>query len=128
MKRTIVLFALICAAVLIFILPSIAKKPDAPLTGTWDCQSKGGPDGNTPFTLYLQQDGENVEGSVSSPLGDAPISVGTFKQSVLEFEINTPDGSYTLTAKFGNGTLSGNWSFNNEKGTWEGKKEPPPAK
>jgi hypothetical protein len=128
MKRNILLFALICASTLLFTIPSIAKDPEAPLTGAWDCLSKGAPDGDMPFTLYLQQDGETVDGNVSSPLGDAPISVGTFKQGVLQFEVSTPDGSYVLTAKVGDGTLSGNWSFNSNKGTWEGKKQAPAGK
>jgi hypothetical protein len=128
MKRNILLIGLICTAVSLFSSLSLAKDAEAPLTGTWDCLSKGSPSGDMPFTLYLQQDGENVDGSVSSPLGDAPISVGTFKQGVLEFEISSPDGSYILTAKLAEGKLSGNWSLNNDKGTWQGSKETPAAK
>ena len=128
MTRTLILFGLICMSMPLFANRAIAKDQDSPLTGTWDCQSKGGPDGDMPFTLYLQQEGENVDGSVSSPLGDAPISAGTFKQGVLEIEIDTPEGNYTLKATLDNRTLSGTWSYNNEKGTWEGKKQWPTSK
>ena len=107
---------------------TLAKDQEAPLTGTWDCQSKGGPGGDLAFTLYLQQEGENVDGSVSSPLGDAPISAGSFKRGVLEIEIDTPEGNYVLKAKLLDRTLTGSFSYNNEKGTWEGKKQWPGAK
>jgi hypothetical protein len=36
--------------------------------------------------------------------------------------IDTPDGNYLLLAKFDKGTLSGTWSKNEDKGTWEGKR------
>ena len=128
MKRTLMLLGLTGLSMSLFAGRAIAKDRESPLTGTWDCQSKGGPDGDMPFTLYLQQEGENVNGSVSSPLGDAPLSAGTFKQGTLEIEIDTPEGNYYLKATLDNRTLSGTWSYNNEKGTWEGKKEWPAAK
>jgi hypothetical protein len=128
MKRTLILFAIIGLSMSLFARRAIAKDQEAPLTGTWDCQSKGGPDGDMPFTLYLQQEGENVNGSVSSPLGDAPLSAGTFKQGTLEIEIDTPEGNYVLTAKLDDRTLSGTWAYNNDKGTWDGKKQWPAAK
>ena len=128
MKRTLILFGLIGLSMSLFASGATVKDQEAPLTGTWDCQSKGGPDGDMPFTLYLQQDGENVNGSVSSPLGDAPLSAGTFKQGTLEIQVDTPEGNYVLTAKLGQHTLSGTWTYNNEKGTWEGKRQAPAEK
>jgi hypothetical protein len=128
MKRTFILFGLMGLSLSFLAGRAVAKDQEPPLTGTWDCQSKGGPDGDTPFTLYLQQEGENVNGSVSSPLGDAPLSAGTFKHGTLEIEIDTPEGNYVLTAKLDGHALSGSWSYNNEKGTWEGKKQWPGAK
>jgi hypothetical protein len=128
MMRRVILLGLIAVSMSLIAGRAIARDQDAPLTGTWDCQSKGGPDGDLTFTLYLQQDGENVDGSVSSPLGDAPISFGSFKQGVLEIEIDTPEGNYILKAKLGDRTLTGTFTYNNEKGTWEGKKQWPAAK
>jgi hypothetical protein len=69
-----------------------------------------------------------VDGSVSSPLGSTEISSGTFKDETLEIHINSPDGEYVLTAKFDKGALSGNWTINTDKGTWEGKKQAPDSK
>jgi hypothetical protein len=100
------------------------KKPKpAPMTGTWECVSHGGSQGDMPFTLYLAQDKENVTGSVSSPIGGTQISSGTYKKKYLEIHIDTPQGNYLISGKFEKGQLAGNWSSDNEKGTWEGKKQ-----
>jgi len=107
---------------------AIASDKEGPLTGTWDCQSKGGPQGDMPFTLNLEQSGENVGGSVSSPIGGTQISSGSFKSNTLEIHIDSPDGSYILVAKYDKDTLSGTWSIGNDKGTWEGKKQPAAGK
>lgn len=123
MKRNLILFALIGITMFLLASLSFAKDQDAPITGTWDCQSKGGQSANTSFTLFLQQTGENVEGNVSSPMGDAPISYASFKQGTLEIHIDTSEGNYVLIAKLTEGKLSGNWSADTDKGTWEGKKE-----
>ncbi len=119
-----------CLAVFTFsclaILPrAAAESSQAPLTGTWQCQSHGGSQGDMSFTLDLQQNGENVTGSVSSPLGDADIASGSFKSHHLRIQINGADTAYILTADYQNGRLVGAWHTTNtgEKGTWEGKKQ-----
>jgi hypothetical protein len=124
MKRTVI-FILSAIIILLTAGLGIGKVNENPLTGTWDCQSKGGPDGPMTFTLRLQQDGESVSGNVSSPIGDAQISSGTFKQGSLEIHINIEDGNYILLAKFDKGTLSGAWTHNKDQGTWEGSRSAP---
>ena len=98
------------------------KQADNPLTGTWDCQSKGGPDGDVEFKLYLQQADEEVNGSIRSPIGDAPLSFGKFKDGKLEIHIDTPEGVYVLTATVDGRRLWGDLRYGKDKGTWEGKK------
>lgn len=102
------------------------KKPKpGPLTGTWQCTSHGGPNGDMQFTLYLEQQKETVTGSVSSPIGDAELSSGSFKKKNLEVHIESPQGNYLLTAKLKKGQLAGDWSIDTgPKGTWEGTKSP----
>jgi len=99
------------------------SKSDAPITGTWQCAAHGLSNGDTPFTLYLTQDKDTISGSVSSPLGDADITSGTFTNNTLEIHIDTDGGNYLLTAKLENGQLTGDWSVEGgDKGKWEGKK------
>jgi hypothetical protein len=82
-----------------------------------------------PFTLYLQQNDQQVDGSASSSMGDAPISSGSFKQNTLEIQIETPDSVYNLTAKLDGRKLSGTWTYGkDDKGTWEGEKTWPAGK
>ena len=99
------------------------KAEPALLTGTWECASHGGEQGETPFTLELEQNGEKVTGSVSSPQGGMEITSATFRNDFLEIHLDTPDGNYVLTAKLKGGQLSGQTSHDgNPAGKWEGKK------
>ena len=100
------------------------KQPKpGPLTGTWECQSHGSSQGDLPFTLTLEQTGENVTGSVESPMGGTAITSATFKKKMVEIHIDTSNGSYLLTGKLNKGKLSGEWTHDPEKGTWEGSKQ-----
>jgi hypothetical protein len=115
----------ICVGLGILFVTSLgmARERKGPITGTWDCQLHGGAQGDMAFTLFLQQDKEIVDGSFSSPMGGTQISSGAFKRNLLEIHIDTPQGSYTLMAKFSKGALSGSWTSDTEKGIWEGKKQ-----
>ena len=125
MNRKLTLIA-VCFAVLL--MSSLAAAGDkkakaGPITGTWECQSHGSSQGDMAFTLYLTQNKEIVDGSVSSPIGGTEISSGTFKGNMLEIHIDTPQGNYVIMGKYKKGALSGTWSSDSEKGTWEGKKQ-----
>jgi hypothetical protein len=97
------------------------------LTGTWECLSHGMPQGDLPFTLSLEQNGTEVTGSVDSPMGGTEITRATFDKNKLEIQIDTPQGSYVLTARLKKGKLTGEWVHDPDKGTWEGSKQKPPA-
>ena len=123
MKRKMIP-AVLCVAVLALGVTAHAKekKPKpGKMTGTWECMSHGGSQGDMPFTLYLEQDGDIVRGSVDSPIGGSGITSATFKKKMLEIHIDTPQGNYLLTAKLKKKTLAGQWSNEQEKGAWEGK-------
>lgn len=104
------------------------KKPKpGPLTGTWECTAHGSPQGDMPFTLTLAQSGEQVTGSVDSPMGGTEITSATFKKKHLEIHIDTPQGNYLVSGDLKKGKLAGDWSHGEEKGTWTGSKQAPPA-
>ena len=100
------------------------KKPKSgPLTGTWECVSHGGHQGDMKFTLYLEQNKETVNGTVSSPLGSTELTSASFKKNTLEIHIDTDQRNYLLIGRYKDGQLAGAWSTNeDQKGTWEGKK------
>lgn len=124
MKRV----ATIVVAVLALALVQRAVRADSqaktgPVTGIWECMSHGGSQGDLPFTLTLEQSGQEVSGSVSSPMGGTEISSASYKNHVLEIHIDTDNVNYTLTGKVAGDKLNGQWSTDaNEKGTWEGKR------
>jgi len=102
---------------------SASKSKPGPMTGTWECMAHGGSQGDLAFTLYLEQSKDVVTGSVSSPMGGADISSGTFREKTLEIQIDSQNGRYVVVGKLKKGQLSGTWSLDDvEKGTWEGKR------
>ena len=129
MKRVLALASVgfLILSIMSFALAKDQKAEPGLLTGTWECTSHGGPHAGeqdeTPFTLELEQNGEKVTGSVSSPQGGMEITSATFRNDVLEIHLDTPDGNYVLTAKLKDGQLSGQTSHDgNPAGKWEGKK------
>jgi len=127
MKRNPVILTILLAALAVAsVAVAQEKKASAagPIAGTWQCTAHGGQNGDIPFTLYLEQQDNNVSGSISSPMGDTDLSSATFSDGKLEIHINGGDENYTLTAKLEGGALTGGeWSTDGgEKGTWEGKK------
>jgi hypothetical protein len=116
----------VCLSLMGFVVlaPGRAQKDKpGPMSGTWECTAHGFQQGDLPFTLLLEQSGETVSGSVTSPNGDANISSATFKDDTLDVRIDTGQVPYLLTAKLKEGKLAGSWSHGPEKGTWEGSKQ-----
>jgi hypothetical protein len=125
MKRVLTSLA-VCLALLCLVSPGVAreKKPKpGKLAGTWECMSHGGSQGDMPFTLYLEHTKETVTGTVSAPMGSTGITSATYKKKTLGVRLDTPMGTYALTAKLKKGQLRGTWSLDaGDKGTWEGKR------
>lgn len=126
MKRhlTIVVTFLVIFSLAGFLFAKDKLPKPGKMAGTWECTSHGSSQGDMPFTLYLEHMGEAITGSVSSPLGGTDITSGLFKKKNLEIRLETPNGTYVLSAKLRKGQLSGQWSHDaGESGTWEGKKQ-----
>jgi hypothetical protein len=125
MKRKLSLIAICLAVLLTATLSATAAKKSktGPITGTWECQAHGGSQGDMAFTLYLTQNKELVDGSVSSPIGGTQISSGTFRRNMLEIHIDTPQGNYVIMGKYKKGQISGTWTSDSDKGIWDGKKQ-----
>ncbi len=116
----IVALALVCSAVL---WGQEKDSKPGPVTGSWQCVSHGGPQGDVKFSLELQQDGEKVTGSVDSEQGGMDITSGTFKDETLEIRLETPQGNYVIKGKLNGDQFNGDISLDDKPaGTWEGKK------
>ncbi len=130
MNRRLVTFA-ICIFVLGLATSAFAREKQAkpgPLTGTWECTAHGGSQGDLPFTLTLEQAKDTVTGNVTSRIGSAELTTATYKNKVLEIQIEGGQSEYLLTGNLKGGKLSGEWSHGDEKGTWEGTKQVPTSK
>jgi len=93
------LMAMIVAALVNASAPTVA--------GTWS-MSIDSPHGNMKTSLTLKQDGTNVTGTFSGPMGDQPVE-GTFENGTLKIETSgSGDHKLTFTAKLkDDSTLSG---------------------
>jgi hypothetical protein len=122
MNRKLVWVGIGIIAVLLAASLALAKNKNRSVTGTWDCRAHGGSQGDMAFTLYLQQDRESIDGTISSPIGSTQVASGTFHKEMLELTFDMPQGNYTLSAKMERGKLSGTWSLDTDKGVWEATK------
>ena len=121
MKRTI-LFASVMMLGLACV-SATARGHKTPLSGTWDCVSHGGAQGDMKFTLYLQESKEVVDGKINSPLGSTDITSGALRRNELELHFDLPQGSYTLMGHLDkDGKIIGGWSLDSDKGSWEATK------
>lgn len=118
----------ICSTILLAASLLVAKDHKTSLSGTWDCVAHGTSQGDMKFTLVLQQSKEVVDGSINSPLGATEISSGALRRKDLELHFDFPQGAYTLMARLEDGKLTGAWSLESDKGSWEGTKREPAGK
>ena len=97
--------------------PSTAS-PANELSGDWDgvADAQGQP---FPFLLTLKVDGETVTGSSSSQLGELAVSAGTWKDGKLNFVLESPNGTITMSAVLVEGKLSGDFDLAGQtQGKW----------
>lgn len=88
------------------------------LNGQWDAvaDAQGQP---FPFLLVLKIDGETVNGSSSSQLGESQIKNGTWKDGKLAFELEGQNGVIVMSAVVIEGKLSGEFDFAGQlQGKW----------
>lgn len=125
MKRIAIMPILLVSvfAIVAFTSQAKGKAAPSPVVGTWKCIAHGGPNGDLPFTLYIQQTAEGLTGTVSAPQGDTDLTSVTFKNHQIKIAINTNEHNYILTATLKDGKLTGKWSRDGqEEGTWKGTK------
>jgi hypothetical protein len=131
--RTVALFTALALAgtlqaVDVGAAPFQDKKADqkaAPsVTGRWTMSVKGGPHGDTPMGLTLEQKGKKVTGTFATPHGDDLPVEGEFAEGTLT--IATPGGGdarITMTAKLkADDTLEGYLSSQMGDMTWTARR------
>ena len=104
-----------------------ADKQSAPgVAGRWTMSVKGGPHGDTPMGLTLEQNGKKVSGVLATPHGDDLQMEGEFAAGTLT--LATPGGGESkiaMTAKLkDDGTLDGYLSSQMGDMTWTARRAP----
>src|SRR5215216_491105 len=98
--------------------PAAAAPAAFNLNGQWDAvaDANGQP---FPFLLTLKVEGENVTGASSSQLGDAQVKSGSWKDGKLVFQLESPNGTISLSATVIDGKLSGEFDYAGQmQGRW----------
>jgi hypothetical protein len=100
------------------------QKPAPSVAGRWTMSVRGGPHGDTPMGLTLEQNGKNVSGTFATPHGDNLQLEGEFAEGTLT--LATPGGGeskITMTAKLkDDGTLDGYLSSQMGDMTWTARR------
>ena len=100
-----------------------AVTSSGPLSGIWEGDIHGFPQGDFPFTISFQQTGEDVKGVFALFFGGGAFKSSTFRNNNLALHLDTPLANFVFNAQYKDGSISGTWSTDEgSKGTWEAKK------
>lgn len=121
--RRLAVMSVVCVLAFGVALQAKEKPSSSPLVGTWNCIAHGGSNGDTHFTLSLQESADGLTGYVSAEQGDADITSITFKNDRLKIDVDAGQNDYGLTGTLNKGKLTGTWYLNGQKqGSWGGTK------
>jgi hypothetical protein len=125
MKRIMMAAVVLCALVLVASQTALAQKP-ANFAGEWELTMEGR-QGPVTQTLKLEQNGDKVKGTLSSPRGETPVE-GTVKGNQISFTVKreTPRGEMvveytgtlegdTIKGTMGGGQFSREWTAKKKK-------------
>lgn len=125
MKRIMMAAVALCALVLVAGQAALAQKP-ANFAGEWELTMEGR-QGPVTQTLKLEQNGDKVKGTLSSPRGETPVE-GTVKGNQISFTVKreTPRGEMvieytgtlegdTIKGTMGGGQFSREWTAKKKK-------------
>ena len=105
------------------ILATPRRSDSGPLTGTWEGTMRGIPQGDLPFTIVFEQNGEHVSGVISFFFSGGAFQSSTFRRNRLELHVDSPLADFVFNAEYRAGAISGQWSTDERsKGTWEARK------
>jgi len=117
---------LLVAASAYFAFANGKEPAQGPVAGHWECVAHSSAEGDTPFTLDLTQNKEEVTGKFANASGEIPLTSASYKKGVLEIRLQAPDGTYEATGKLAHGELSGHWSKSQEaEGGWDCRRSAP---
>lgn len=103
-SKTMLRVVMAVVVVLAFVAVGMAQEKPASVAGKWEVTSEGR-QGPQTSTLTLEQDGENLKGTMAGPRGETPVT-GAIKGKSITIVVKrqTPNGEFTQEYK---GTVDG---------------------
>ena len=105
MKTRIIMTVVVAFAVAFLLTAALRAQEPAKVAGKWEMSFEG-PQGPVTRPLTIEQDGENIKGTMGGPRGDTPFT-GTVKDKNITMVVKRqrPDGS-EVTIEY-KGTVEG---------------------
>jgi len=91
----------------------------AGIAGTWNSISVT-PNGELALTLELKQEGEKINGALSSDRGSLPIQAASYKENKLQFDVELGGTTYRVEGIHKENKIEGKWypAAGGEGGSW----------
>lgn len=100
-----------------------AAMPVAGIAGAWDIVADT-PDGNVPYLLELNQQGDVFSGTIGGDMGSAPLDALSYRDGKLHFEVDAGGTVYVIDGALEGDNLKGRWTVTGgPSGTWSGKRK-----
>lgn len=105
--------------------PVMATLAATGIAGSWNSVSVT-PNGELVLNLDLKQDGERINGVLSSDMGSVPIQAGTFKENKLQFDVEIGGTTYRVEGSLKEDKFDGKWypAAGGEGGAWSATRKP----
>jgi hypothetical protein len=91
----------------------------AGIAGTWNSISVT-PNGDLALTLELRQEGDKINGTLSSDMGSVPIQAVSYKENKLQFDVDLGGTVYRVEGIHKENKVEGKWypAAGGEGGSW----------
>lgn len=95
------------------------NKATDPISGKYEGVAKSGDVGDLPLTAEIKNDNGKLSGKIETPQGPIMITSGTYADGAVNMKADLGGNELTLTARFKDGKMTGEWELGGQKGTFE---------
>lgn len=95
------------------------NKAADPVSGKYEGVAKSPDVGELPLTAEIKNDNGKLSGKIETPQGPITITSGTYADGAVSMKADLGGNELTLTARFKDGKIMGEWELGGQKGTFE---------
>ncbi|HEV2845667.1 MAG TPA: hypothetical protein VG477_12525, partial [Thermoanaerobaculia bacterium] len=107
--------------------PRTSPYPAAAVSGFYEGTLQSQEHGEVPFSANLRDENGSVAGTLSTPLGDFPVSQESLAAAEIALRFALDDGEVgTIAARWGDGEIRGNWKLSDDGGAIAMRRVGPP--